>query len=201
MDVARPYAAVIPTLDGPVLEVLARTSHPLTGREVHRLAGAGSESGVRLVLARLVEHGLVSSQQAGQATLYVGNRDHLAWLAVDILTTMRQELATRVTSLVDTWDVPPLTIAMFGSAARRDGHTSSDIDLLVVRSESPGWETQLDQLRERVEAWTGNPCQIYDLTAAEYREHVRAGEPIVEEWRQDAVVLFSTQSRLGSDVP
>ena len=83
MDVARPLTVLVPSLDGPVLEALARTSRPVTGREAHRLAGAGSESGVRLVLARLVEHGLVNATQAGKATLYVANREHIAWPLVE----------------------------------------------------------------------------------------------------------------------
>jgi hypothetical protein len=58
--------------------VLAHTARPLTGREIVRLARRGSERGVRLVLHRLVDHELVSAQEAGAATLYVLNREHVA---------------------------------------------------------------------------------------------------------------------------
>jgi hypothetical protein len=60
-----------------VLAVLAHTRRPLTGRQVHQLAGAGSESGVRKVLARLTAQGLVHVSEAGQAKLYVANREHV----------------------------------------------------------------------------------------------------------------------------
>lgn len=36
VDVSRPMSAVMRSLEGPVLEVLTRTSRPLTGRELHR---------------------------------------------------------------------------------------------------------------------------------------------------------------------
>jgi len=66
--VSQPYAAICSSLEGPVLDlegpvldVLAHTTRPLTGREIARLARRGSERGVRLVLHRLVDHGLVSA--------------------------------------------------------------------------------------------------------------------------------------------
>lgn len=191
VDVGHPIAAVLPTLDGPVLEVLARTSRPLTGREVHRIAGVGSESGVRLVLNRLAEQGLVTATQAGKATLYVGNRDHIAWPAVESLTSLRRTLFDRLRNAAEAWDAKALTVAVFGSAARGDGDTSSDIDILIIRpnAEPERWAAQIDTLREQVTAWTGNPCQVYELTTSEYAQHVQAQEPIVAEWRRDAVIV------------
>lgn len=80
---------------------------------------------------------------------------------------------------------------MFGSTARGDGGMDSDIDLLVVRPEGDedAWDQQLDALRERVERWTGNACQIYALTEAELAEHAANHEPIVGEWLRDAVTV------------
>ena len=112
MDVARPLTVLVPSLDGPVLEALARTSRPVTGREAHRLAGAGSESGVRLVLARLVEHGLVNATQAGKATLYVANREHIAWPLVEGLVNLRRELFARMGKLIAAWSSPPATVTV-----------------------------------------------------------------------------------------
>ena len=39
MQLHNPVGVVTPTLDAPVLAVLARAKHPFTGRQVHRLAG------------------------------------------------------------------------------------------------------------------------------------------------------------------
>lgn len=198
MDVAWPIAAVVPTLDGPVLQVLARTTRPMTGREVHRLAGVGSENGVRAVLGRLALHGLVHATQAGRATLYVANREHLAWPAVEILTSLRRALISRVAALVRSWPQPPITAALFGSAARGDGGVDSDIDILLVHDgdgDEQQWQRQVDRLREQVSAWTGNTCQVYDLTEADYVAHLATAEPIVAEWRRDAVVVHGDPVR------
>ncbi len=49
---------------------------------------------------------------------------------------------------------------------------------------------QIDDLRDHVAAWTGNVCQIYEISVSEFHDHINAQEPIVREWRRDAVVVF-----------
>lgn len=198
MDLARPIGAVVPTLDGPVLEALARTTRPLTGREVHRLSRSGSEAGVRRVLNRLAEHGVVHATKAGQAVLYTANRDHLVWPAIEALARTRETLLERLRAELRSWSIKPTTVALFGSAARGDGTVTSDIDLLVVRPADIGegthghdrWLQQVDGLRESVTSWTGNHCQIYELDRDDVTAHVRRGEPILAEWKRDASLLY-----------
>src|SRR4051812_1306892 len=96
MDVARPYAAVAPSLDGDVLVVLAGVTGPLTGRQVAELARRGSQSAVSAVLDRLVEHGLVLRQKAGRAHLHTLNREHVAAPAVEALARARSVLFDRI---------------------------------------------------------------------------------------------------------
>ena len=195
--------AVVPSLDGPVLRVLAGTTRPLTGREVARLAGSGSEAGVRKVLQRLVQHGLVQVTEAGPASLYVANRAHLAWSAVETLVHLPDRFRERLTSLLATWNPAPVLAGLFGSAARGDGSTDSDIDLLLVRpdevpdplgeegggSAAGSWAEQVDNLRLAVESWTGNAAQVYEIPLAEFVQTMRSGDPLVESWRRDLVVL------------
>jgi predicted nucleotidyltransferase len=198
MDLGRPIADIVPSLDGPVLQALARTTRPLTGREVHRLAGVGSEAGVRKVLDRLARHGLVHVTRAGPALLYVANRDHIAWAAVEVLARLRETLLERLRAEFQTWRHKPVTAALFGSAARGDGTVTSDIDLLLVRAQGIDnepidrgeWQDQLEKLREQVTVWTGNHCQIYELDEEEFAVHVHTGERIVDEWKRDAILLY-----------
>jgi hypothetical protein len=70
MDLSRPVASGVPFLDGDVLMVLVGTTHPLTGRELSRLVRRGSWSGVRRVMHRFVDQGLVTSQEATPSMLY-----------------------------------------------------------------------------------------------------------------------------------
>lgn len=58
----------------PSVRGTARSAKCLTGREIARLARRGSERDVRLVLHRLVDNRL----EAGAATLYALNREHVA---------------------------------------------------------------------------------------------------------------------------
>ena len=57
MDLQSPISTVVPSLDGPVLQVLAQAEEGLSGRQIHKLAGSGSVAGVRLVLQRLAATG------------------------------------------------------------------------------------------------------------------------------------------------
>lgn len=195
MDVAHPIRSVVPTLDGPVLEVLARTSQALSGREVHMLAAVGSPTGVRRVLSRLVDQGLVSADERPAATYYRANRKHLAWPAVEALADLRNRLLNRLRRDVRSWHVPPVHASLFGSTARGDGDVHSDIDVLVIRpagvneDDSP-WAEQVDRLRARVREWTGNRCQPLQVDLERLTEYVRAGDALVDEWRRDAINIF-----------
>lgn len=199
MDLSHPLRSVIPSLDGAVLEVLGGTSRPLSGREVAKLAGWGSPSGIRLVLQRLTEHGLVKREDRASAVFYVANRDHLAWPAVEALISLGRELERRIKDLVDRWEIQPVTLAMFGSAARRDGSAGSDIDLLLVAQPSVAdldvWVWQRHHLAEAVESWTGNSVQIYDLDEETLNAHIDQGEPIVAQWRKEARTIVGQDVR------
>jgi predicted nucleotidyltransferase len=195
MDVAKPYSALVSRLDGAVLTVLAGTTRPLTGREVARLAGRRGHSGVLLVLNRLTEHGLVDRQEAGRALLYTLNRDHLVAPAVLLLAGIRAELRMRIVQELEAWATPALHVSMFGSAARGDGDTGSDIDLFIVRpeyisAEDGQWRAQLDDLATHIQRWTGNHASIADVGEGELRELERAKRPILRELRKDAITLF-----------
>src|SRR3954451_20512293 len=97
MDLARPYAAVTGGgLEGEVVSVLAKTTRPLTGRQIARLAEHGSDRGVRLALNRLAEHGLVETMEARPAILYTLNRQHIAAPVALALVDLRGELFARI---------------------------------------------------------------------------------------------------------
>lgn len=194
MDVAHPIRAVVPSLDGPVLEALAGTRRPLSTLDVHRLSRVGSSMGVRRVLQRLAEQGIVLADHRGNAIYYTANRGHLAWPAIEILAGLRRALHESVASSIDSWAVRPVHASLFGSAARGDGDAASDVDLLLVRPEvEPGeaeaWDTQVDSLRTLVVGLTGNRCQAFVVTLTRLAEHVAAEDPLVEGWLRDGILL------------
>jgi predicted nucleotidyltransferase len=199
MDMSHPISTVITTLDGPVLAVLARTGQPLTGRKVHQLTAGGSETGTRKVLRRLASTGLVTATEVGASVQYSLNREHLAASAVLELTTLRQRLFERIRDAIDLWSLKPIHASVFGSTARGDGDANSDVDLLLVHefsgSSPSGWEELVDELGDQVYAWTGNHLQTYELSQSELTDHLRVGEPIVDEWLRDAVPIYGQDFR------
>ncbi len=194
MDVSAPHTAICPTLDSGVLNVLAGTTRPLTGREVARLMSRNSHSGVLDVLRRLEAHGLVDRQEAGSALLYTLNRDHLAAPAVLVMAGLRGELLDRLRESISRWELQPVQASLFGSVARREGDVDSDIDLFIVRpSERSGedsrWREQIDELSTSVQRWTGNRAGIAQV-GEENIGRLSQDEPaIVDELRSDAIVL------------
>lgn len=194
MDVGRPHTSLAPTLDSEALRVLAGTTHPLTGREVTRLSGQGSQRGLAAALDRLVRQGVVLRQEAGAAALYTLNRSHLAAPAAETLADMRNELHRRLRDAIAMWEIQPVHASMFGSAARGDGDTASDIDLFIVRpvatdDEDPIWRMQLSSLAEDVHAWTGNHAATIELGEGEIERLRSSQPPIVASLRADAISL------------
>lgn len=194
MDLAQPYKAVCPSLDGEVLNVLAGTTRGLTGREVALLTGRNSHSGVLAVLNRLTEHGLVTRVELNRAFLFALNRDHLAAPAVESLIGLKVRLLELIRKTLDTWRIPPVHASLFGSAARGDGDTSSDIDLFVVRpravtAEDTRWREQLDALEQEIFRCTGNRAAVAEASEDEIERLVADDRQIVAELRADAIVL------------
>jgi hypothetical protein len=195
---SNPMTTVVQTLDGPVLAVLARTTAPLTGRRIHQLAGTGSERGVLNVLHRLAATGLVDAARVGASIQFTLNRDHVAAPAVLQLTELRPLLFDRFREAVDAWPIKPQHASIFGSTARGDGREDSDIDLLLVHSfDDPpaAWNDQLGDLSDQARRWSGNYLQIYDLSLTGLLTHLEAGEPIVNDWKRDAVKIYGPEIR------
>jgi hypothetical protein len=194
MNVGRPSEAVIPSLDGEVLQVLAATSMAMTGRQIALLTGRKSHSGVLDVLNRLTEHGLVERVELNRANLYSLNREHLAYPAVIALAGMQESLAGHIQQELTTWPIAPIHVSLFGSTARGDGDTHSDIDLFVVRpaaipEEDPSWREQLDGLASKIERWTGNRAAVLEAAEMELGRLSAERPPIVGELLSDALLL------------
>ncbi|MDQ3121840.1 MAG: nucleotidyltransferase domain-containing protein [Actinomycetota bacterium] len=194
MNLSRPWALIRSPIDIEVMVVLRGTTRPLTGRDVARLVRAGSQPAVNAALRRLAEEGLVEAEEAGSAYLYTFNREHLAASAIELLAGIRTELERRLRGEIAEWRIAPVHVSIFGSAARGDGDTRSDIDVFVVRpadvsEDDPGWREQLDRLSDHVYNWTGNRVAVSEVSAADARRLRRERPAIVEEIRRDAITL------------
>ena len=199
MDVSKPFTAISSSVDADVLVVLAGSTKPRSGRELARRAGR-SNTGVQHVLDRLVEHGLVNREEVGRTFLYELNRDHLLAPTVEQMAGARTELIRRLREAIGAWEPAPVHASLFGSAARGDGDTNSDIDLLIVRPadldpEDANWRDQLDELADSVRRWTGNNAGIAEVSEGELPRLRKDRPPVVEEVSEDAVDLAGEDTR------
>lgn len=194
MNVARPYGVISHPLDSAVLHVLTGTTGGLTGRRVAQLAREGSQQGIGKALGRLVDEGIVEQEEVGSAIRYQLNRDHLAAAPVEQLMSLRRNLFSRLGEAIARWEIPPVHSSVFGSTARGDGNTDSDIDLFVVRpaevdGEDSVWLDQVDQLRETVRGWTGNRASISDVWERDLPALLERRPPVVDGLEADSVRL------------
>ena len=121
-------------------------------------------------LRRLSDQGLVHVEAAGRAHLYRLNRDHVLTAPLIEMASATTRLRHQLADRVSTWQVPALHVSLYGSVARGEATSSSDVDVLVVRPESldPAhvgiWEDQLAALEIEVYSWTGNHLSWLDTT-------------------------------------
>jgi hypothetical protein len=172
MDFRRPLQTVTATLDGDVLNVLARADVEMAGREIHRMAGRGSHQGIRNAADRLTAQGVLRRRAVGGAHLYRLNRDHLAAVWIEGLAGLAAQLVDRLRSEIATWSRPPAAAVLFGSVATGMATSDSDLDLMVVRADDcdvdePGWRAQLAALEEHASAWSGNDARILEYGRSE----------------------------------
>ena len=194
MDLNSPISTVVPSLDGPVLQVLAQAEDGLSGRQIHKLAGSGSVAGVRLVLQRLAATGLVHVDDLGNSLLYRLNRKHLVAPIVEQLANLRSTLIARLADEISGWRIPPVHTSVYGAVARGDGDLDSDVDLLLIRPdqhefEDVLWEDQVGRLMQTVVDLTGNPAHVFELSQTEFSDHLATEDPILNDWMQPSIQL------------
>jgi predicted nucleotidyltransferase len=194
MDLNSPISTVVPSLDGPVLQVLAQADDGLSGRQIHKLAGAGSVAGVRLVLQRLAATGLVHVDDLGNSLLYRLNRKHLVAPIVEQLANLRSTLIDRLAGEISGWRIPPVHASVYGAIARGDGELNSDVDLLLIRPdqhdfEAVLWEDQVGRLMQTVVDLTGNPAHVFELSQTELSDHMATEDPILNDWMHPSIQL------------
>lgn len=151
--------SLIPSLDAVALEVLAGTESSLSLARITQLASRGSRQGIATVLARLVEHRLVTAHPANEGALYHfnpgphsrpirGHRRQRTCRSPAKVADRRRRTRSRADHGSALW---------FERAWR--GCPDSDIDLFVVVQDEIdpadiGWTDQIDALVQDVRAWT-----------------------------------------------
>lgn len=159
-----------------------------------------SPTGVQHALDRLVDEGIVHQAPAGRAFIYSFNEEHLLAPAVEVMAAARLELLARLRTLIRGWKIPTFHASIFGSFARGEGDSASDIDVLVVRpkdidAEDERWHEQLSELGDRIHSWTGNPPGSVEISEADLPRLRRERPPVVEDVVAHAIDLAGVPVR------
>ncbi len=193
----RPMLTISPTIDGDVLSVLARADAAFTAPKVQRLLERHSVPGVRKVLNRLVEQGIVNADQAGRTLTYRLNREHLAAAPIIELAHMDDALIERIRTAVATWDRAPLLVMLFGSAATGGMRVDSDIDVFVVGNEpndaSNRWREQISELELDITKWTGNDARVLAYTVDDLRH---TNDVVVDDIAREGILIAGDRALL-----
>ncbi|OII14311.1 nucleotidyltransferase domain-containing protein [Curtobacterium sp. MCBA15_008] len=194
MQLVTPLATLLGPTQADALRVLARTDAGMTGRQVARVAGAAQHTGIKRALDKLEQAGLVRVDRGLQHSAYRVNREHLLWPAVELGLGAGDELERRIGDFVESVDAGVLSVSVFGSVARGTATPTSDLDLLVVFDAVVDTDVVV-RLGDLVRRWTGNDCQVFDVTRADLRRFVAEGDPLVGSWRDEARTVFGEEIR------
>ncbi len=204
MDLRNPIQSVIPSAHGAVLGVLARTNEPLSGRRVAELtAPRFGQTQVNQVLRKLAASGIVLLESRPPSNLYRLNHDHVAAEGNEALARMWTTQVTRIRAELDGWSVPPEAAWLFGSAARGEATAQSDIDILLVVADgrletepiAEVWERQTEALAEHIKVWSGNVCEMLEMTRSELADAVERDDRLIHDLRGQAISLAGHDPR------
>lgn len=196
MDLGSPILDVATAVRGALLQSLARLEQPVTRRQLAAAAGV-APGNASAVIGEFIQAGLVLETVAGRSSMVTLNRNHLAAAPILALASLRGELIRRLREQLSGW--PDLHEAwLFGSMARGDADSDSDIDLLIVADDlkSTDLHERLSQLHTDVRSWTGNDLQLVEHSESSWHKLVRAKNPLVEQLRQDGIRLAGDPASL-----
>lgn len=207
MDFERPVEAVIPGATGRLLAALARVDTELPISALARVAGVGRTRASGLV-SHLHQLGVVDRRDIGRITMVSLARDNAAGALIDRLGHLRTDVLDRLRGLAGEISPSPATLAVYGSFARGEATTESDIDVLAVRrrgADADAWSIALSAFASSARRLTGNPIQILDYDLDELRRkagsRASTGKAFWSGLRQDSIVLVgaSVDSLLTDD--
>jgi len=193
MDFMHPVQAVIPGTQGRVLAVLAETTAELNLRTVARLSNVSPAQASR-VLPGLVELGLVDRREVPPSSLFQLNRENVAAQVVIELARSHDIALERMGAAALELPLPPTSVIVFGSFARREADRESDIDAVIIRpddvdDDNDTWTAGVEQWRERVRAITGNPAEVIETSRSEASEKLSSKRPLWRDITRDGVVV------------
>jgi predicted nucleotidyltransferase len=194
VDYRRPIEALWPGVRGRVLSVLAGTEMEMTIRTVAGLAEASPQQ-ASVVVAQLVDLGIVARREAGSSALVRLERENEAVRIVLALDRLQESVMARLADSAQHITPAPASLLIFGSFARGEAMAASDLDVLAVRPrgvdpDDDKWIDALGRWEASARNIVGNPVNMLVVTiddvpgllrrrAGLWRAIAREGIPLV----------------------
>ena len=164
MDYQRSVEELIPGVQGRVLGVLSRTETEMTIRTLANLAEASPQQAT-VVVTHLVDLGVVSRREAGSSSLVRLERENEAARVVLALARLSESTMDRLADAARRVEPAPVSLIVFGSFARGEADTESDLDILAVRSSQVAaddneWIDSLGKWEVDARKIVGNPVNM-----------------------------------------
>jgi predicted nucleotidyltransferase len=196
VDFVHPVEAVIPGAQGRILAVLARTAGELNLRTVARLSGVSVAQASR-VLPGLVDLGIVERRDAPPSALFRFVPEHVAAGPVLALADARQTLTDELARTASELDPQPASVVVFGSFARAEAVSGSDLDVLVVRpgpvsDDDERWQTVIGGWTMHVRRLTGNRVELLKISENDVGRLLRSRRPLWLDVQRDGIVVFGS---------
>jgi predicted nucleotidyltransferase len=194
VDFRYPVESVIPGAQGKVLAALLGTTGELNLRTVARLAGVSIAQASR-VLPDLVELGMIERREVPPSSLFRIVPEHVATQALLILASARRNVMAEMGRLAGALNPAPESVIVFGSFARGDDDTESDIDVVVVRpvdidADDHAWLNSIEKWKADVEQLAGSTIEIIDIDAGEIAIKLTGKAQLWLDVRREGQVLF-----------
>lgn len=134
--------------------------------------------------------------------VYRPETNHLLWPAVEALVEAADGFMERLQGAIESLVLtslgpgPQPSIGFFGSVARREDSSDSDLDIVLVVSDEQDERLPavVEELTDAAVQWTGNDCAVAEMTRTRLREMVDARDPFV------ASLVADTRTFTGPDV-
>ncbi len=165
---------------------------PFTGREIARNLGL-AHSNVAMALSRLRKMGVIRSMVKGRSILYQLNPRHILIAKVrPLLETEKDFLKLVLEELPVDWPSRTRSVILYGSVARGEEQSASDVDLCLVARSQAGekrLEAELETLQAEFYLRTGNRFSPLVLTASRWVELYRKSDRLIRQIAREGKVL------------
>ena len=156
MEFSSPLATVTPTVDGDVLTILSGSDGWFTTTLLQEQFPTRSIPGIRNVLIRLGEQGIVQSMIVGRVHQYRLNRQHIAAESIIALARLQDAFVSRASAAMGAWHQPPL----FAALCAPGNSVLRIVAIMPRRVHQRIWDDQVSEFEAAAQLWTGNPVTV-----------------------------------------